>query len=116
MKRSVLDTTGANRIAAERSRQVSEEGWTATHDDSHDDAELALAAACYAARAANVPIYAESRGRGYVRFYDPFPWDTQDDKRPSKRPTIAERLRLLEKAGALCAAEIDRLLRRKAKR
>ncbi len=40
--------TGAEMIAAERERQVSEEGWTAEHDDEHIMGELAAGAACYA--------------------------------------------------------------------
>lgn len=40
---------GALMIAAERARQISEEGWTAEHDDVHDGAELAAAAGCYLA-------------------------------------------------------------------
>ncbi len=35
-------------IAAERERQVSVEGWTLEHDDEHNDAAMARAAACYA--------------------------------------------------------------------
>ncbi len=40
--------TGIELIAQERQRQVSEEGWTAEHDDGHTDQELARAASCYA--------------------------------------------------------------------
>ena len=39
-------------VVAERVRQVEQEGWTAEHDDAHDLAELAEAAACYAHHAA----------------------------------------------------------------
>jgi hypothetical protein len=35
-------------IEAERFRQMSAEGWTAEHDDSHTDNQLSRAAACYA--------------------------------------------------------------------
>lgn len=35
-------------IAAERERQVAEEGWSADHDDHHTDRSLAAAAASYA--------------------------------------------------------------------
>jgi hypothetical protein len=72
--------TGVELIAQERERQVTEEGWSAEHDDGHVRAELAWAAVCYAAPA-NIPN--------------------------------AERIRMLVKAGALIAAEIDRLLRLK---
>lgn len=55
-----------------------------------------------------------------VHFVDPWPWDDHDDTRPYdgnvlQEPTLAERIRLLEKAGALLAAEIDRLLRMQAR-
>ena len=40
---------GIRLIAAERQRQVDVEGWTPAHDDEHDEGELAIAAACYAA-------------------------------------------------------------------
>ncbi len=42
---------GAERIVRERGRQISEEGWTAKHDDKHSDGAMAIAAACYAAQA-----------------------------------------------------------------
>ena len=41
--------SGAERIAAERQRQVEREGWTADHDAQHTDGSLAWAAVCYAA-------------------------------------------------------------------
>lgn len=43
---------GATRIADERRRQTEAEGWTPEHDDCHADSELAMAAVCYAAAAA----------------------------------------------------------------
>jgi hypothetical protein len=101
---------GAERIAKERRRQVRSEYWSAGHDDEHDRAEMALAAVCYTAQAAG--IWVNARGR------DPWPWDSEWDKRIRtvrdnlvRRPATKDRIRLLEKAGALIAAEIDRLLR-----
>ena len=105
---------GATRIADERKRQIEKEGWTPDHDDlEHVEGELALAAICYAAPE---PIFVHRSfnvdGSDH-HFVDPWPeeWD-QWDKRPAKKPTDAQRIRMLEKAGALCAAEIDRLLRK----
>lgn len=109
---------GVKRIAAERERQMKVIGWDAEHDDEHDAGELAMAAICYAAPR---PIYVRDnnhRGRG-VLFVDPWPgwWAKKWDKRPRaadgdlREPTSEERIRMLEKAGALIAAEIDRLLR-----
>lgn len=113
---------GAPRIAAERARQRDTLGWSKEHDDEHVDGSLSMAAACYAAPfpVANV----ESHANG-INIADPWPWDPAYDKRPRDQATdkplphnqmpITGRIRCLEKAGALCAAEIDRLLRLKAK-
>lgn len=97
--------TGAELIAAERQRQIETEGWTPEHDDIHDLDELAIAAACYA-----LPqVYRE----GYLGIHDPeyggdgspriWPWDGY------WKPVPDDRIRELAKAGALIAAEIDRL-------
>jgi hypothetical protein len=114
--------TGIERIAAERKRQIEKEGFTAKHDadEYHENGELAWAAVCYAAPKT---IYTMDGALHHVRFDDPWPefWDDDWDKRP--RTLGGERLldnrelphdlriRQLEKAGALIAAEIDRLLR-----
>ncbi|MDE2106927.1 MAG: hypothetical protein KGL39_57465, partial [Patescibacteria group bacterium] len=87
-------------IALERKRQIDQEGWDAGHDDEQDEGQIARAAACYAA---GQPIYLQ----GASRYFEAWPWDVKWDKR--KQHT---RLRQLVIAGALCAAEIDRLLRR----
>jgi hypothetical protein len=87
--------TGAQRIASERERQQAKLGWTVEHDAEHDDGSLAMAAVCYAAQAADGRFYGEGGERGNVL------------RNP---PNDAFRIRLLEKAGALIAAEIDRLL------
>lgn len=96
---------GAALIAAERRRQVEVEGWTAEHDDAHDCGEMVEAAICYAEQA---------KGRGWVSpekyrqdEVDPFgdwPWDESWWKPQTP-------IRDLVRAGALIAAEIDRLQR-----
>lgn len=95
-----MSTQGIDLIAAERARQVSIEGWTSGHDDLHSDGELARAAACYA-------LPGDSRsysvGRQTPRLW---PWGYGDWKE-----TPSDRVRELVKAGALIAAEIDRLQR-----
>lgn len=109
---------GIKRIAAERRRQIYGEHWTAEHDDEHVDGELALAAVCYATPR---PLFVNV---GPGRHRDPWPegWSSDWDKRPRDggdvlvEPTPAERIRMLEKAGALIAAELDRLLRLGASR
>lgn len=112
---------GYRMIEAERLRQIKEEGWTAAHDDAHKDGELAIAAACYASP---VPIRAQvfvpcgcrSVGEcghvfGPTEWRDPWPWDAAWDKRPKEPASNEQRVRALVKAGALIAAEIDRLQR-----
>lgn len=115
-RRNGLGPTGAARIAAERKRQIESEGYDHVHDDAHRDGALAWAAACYAAPG---QLY---RRADYIpeetcfTFRDPWPWDADYDTRPEElsEATIDERIALLTKAGALCAAEIDRLVRKKA--
>lgn len=106
---------GAKRIARERQRQIKKLGWTPEHDDEHDDGSLAMAAACYAAPER---IYVRKEFAAGESFVDPFPWHDADARPHNgnvlKEPTEAQRLRLLEKAGALIAAEIDRVLRERA--
>lgn len=92
-----VDTSmsGVERIAAERRRQVEAEGWTPEHDRAHPNGELVDAAVAYA-RYGNDPRFA----------HDPpmcWPWAPKWWK-------PCDRIRALEKAGALIAAEIDRLL------
>lgn len=94
--------TGAQLIADERKRQVKQEGWTAEHDDSHDQQELAAAATMYASP---YPIKAKSLITGRYEA-DVWPWDED-----SYKPSAGDRIRELVKAGALIAAEIDRLQR-----
>jgi hypothetical protein len=92
--------TGLELIAAERQRQVEQEGWTPEHDDAHETGDLALAAACYATP--------ESR-RQYEDGAPLDPWWPWDDG--WWKPSPENRIRELVKAGALIAAEIDRLQR-----
>lgn len=79
--------TGVGLIASERQRQIEAEGYSSWHDDQHVRNDLVAAAYCY--------MYGENTC---------WPWN------PSYwKPT--DRIRNLTKAGALIAAEIDRLLR-----
>jgi hypothetical protein len=92
--------TGIERIAAERKRQIEEEGWTAEHDDQWNYDELAMAALCY------VIPGKDNHGKDNLFIKDRWPLNDGFWK-----PTPDNRIRELEKAGALIAAEIDRLLR-----
>lgn len=95
--------SGIELIAEERNRQIEKEGWTKEHDiKEHDGGALALAAACYAAHP--LKIYRMEEYAKSVRFDQIIPFDEyQIDNKKSeiKRLTIA---------GALIAAEIDRLI------
>lgn len=90
--------TGAAMIAKERDRQILEEGYDAAHDRYHTDNELAIAAACYAVNGIE-GIQVSEWGE------DAFPFVEEDDRRRKHG-----RIRSLAIAGALCAAELDRLL------
>jgi hypothetical protein len=87
---------GAELIAAERRRQIANEGWTPEHDDGHIHNQLARAAASYIA----ITVWPDS-----YEAENFWPWDLGNFK-----PT-ADPVRNLVKAGALIAAEIDRLQR-----
>lgn len=91
--------TSIGLIAAERARQiVLSERRLAEHDEDHTEDELALAAAAYA-----LP---EWWRRPPGRTPRESPWDGG-----SWWPCPEDRIRELAKAGALIAAEIDRLQR-----
>jgi hypothetical protein len=106
-------------IMSERARQVDIKGYDEAHDDDHSEGELALAAIAYAApdrvylRIVNEP--------DRIMFEDPWPWDEDADNRRNEAgqiasnslsyQTIENRIDQLAVAGALLAAEIDRLLR-----
>jgi hypothetical protein len=88
---------GIELISEERSRQVLEERYTTAHDiEENYQGQLAFAAAAYAC-----PPEAD-KAKGFKRTHL-FPWD-----RRAWKPS-ADRIRELVKAGALIAAEIDRL-------
>ena len=109
--------SGVGLIAAERDRQIEKEGWDTGHDLEHEPDALAIAAACYA-------VNKTDERHGYLRVvrfnskprdpkdcgykpHDPgdaFPFYDEFDKRAKH-----DRLRSLVIAGALLAAEIDRL-------
>lgn len=83
---------GAGQITAERRRQVGKEGWTARHDDAHDTGELVDAAVAYCM------VYGTDTSDAIRRW----PWAATEFN-------PGDRKRNLQKAGALLAAELDRL-------
>jgi hypothetical protein len=96
----VTAPTGTELIAAERRRQIEVEGWTPEHDAQRRDEDLARAAVCYARPPIDRPLMA-----GLLRLPPDWPWAITEWK-----PTPDDRIRELAKAGALIAAEIDRLI------
>lgn len=94
--------TGIELIAAERNRQIGEEGFSAQHDAKKDHQQEELAwAACYYAMPNNANLYVFASPEDFF----PDSWHPYWAKRDKK-----DRLRQLAVAGALIAAEIDRLL------
>ncbi|MEZ5768703.1 MAG: hypothetical protein R3D80_14335 [Paracoccaceae bacterium] len=102
--------SGIDAIAAERARQIAEEGWTPEHDDAYLLGELADAAACFAICAGvaddalNLSVEQidnlSFREGAVVRHY--WPWHRKWWKPKTRRADLV-------RAGALIAAEIDRL-------
>jgi len=94
--------TGVELIAAERERQIRVEGWSEEHDDQHETGELSSAAECYVA-------YASDQLSGmHPTKSVPLQWPWAPDW---WKPSV-DLVRNLQKAGALIAAEIDRLQRK----
>lgn len=95
--------TGVEIIAAERQRQMDVEGWSASHDDNHAGAELVCAAICYAEAGSGYDLEISPSRKQEVPFL--WPWEAKWWK-PSD-----DIVRNLARAGALIAAEIDRVQR-----
>ncbi len=87
------EKTRAELIWFERRRQIAEEGWTPAHDDAHEDGELVDAAVCY--------VHSDSHPASVA----PCLWPWPDGWKPK------DQISNLVRAGALIAAEIDRLQR-----
>ena len=102
--------TGSELIAIERARQIQVEGWSYEHDNDLEAGTLAAAGACYA-----LDFAGQNRlgmGGAYCKTYADeairlFPWDLGEYWKPTPDNAIKQ----LTKAGALIAAEIDRLQR-----
>ncbi len=80
-------------VAAERQRQIEQEGWSPEHDDDHVRGEMASAAASYA-------VYGLEGGEAIA--IGIWPWSADWWKPKDRR-------RDLVRAGALIIAEIERL-------
>ena len=99
---------GIQLIAAERTRQIEDEKYSSRHDDQHNRGEMVGAAIQYASL-----VYTATSDPNHKLSTLPVPmfWPWEEKTwRPSD-----DIVRNLVKAGALIAAEIDRLQRAKAK-
>lgn len=94
-------STGALMILDERVRQVQGEGFTPEHDDEYVNGELVKAGVAYAYAATECLVDCPAYD-GSVPMW--WPWNPMFWKPGSA-------IRMLVKAGAMIAAEIDRLLR-----
>lgn len=88
------------KIRSERRRQIDVEGWSETHDDTHDDGSLLSVAVFYYQHAAR-PEFPLQLINGAP---EGWPWAPEWWK-------PKDRHRDLIRAAALCHAEIDRLKR-----
>ena len=109
---------GAEMIAVERERQMRQEGWTPEHDDQHTLGELAAAGACYALLNTR---WKDSSVLGSRLIPDNlWPWEREwykpadyPDPPYSENVHLDKHVKDLVRAGALIAAEIDRLERQR---
>lgn len=102
---------GIEVIAEERLRQINDENWSAEHDDQFKAEELARAAAAYALPDKFRDKLKNGRPKLFpfsVHWWKPASFSEKEGK------YILDRKRQLAKAGALIAAEIDRLIRLEA--
>lgn len=95
------EKTGIDIIADERMRQIQKEGYSVAGDMELPEGHLARAGACYALPPAHRRCFTDE----YAATPPAWPWQGWLWK-----PTPDDRIRELAKAGALIAAEIDRLL------
>ena len=97
-----MKKTAIELIAEERQRQIDIEGWTPDHDATHTNGELARAAACYCMTELVEKNYKPQFTFAAIMTVWPF-------SKEWFKPTPDNRIRELVKAGALIAAEIDRI-------
>ena len=87
-------------ILAERRRQIEVEGWTPEHDDAHVDGEMLNAAVIYLWWGTDRAAPATASKASPMGW----PWDNNWWKPKDRRSNLV-------RAGALCLAEKDRLVR-----
>lgn len=95
--------TGAEWIAHERARQQAQEGYDAAHDDKHTRGEIAQAADCYLSASIRLLLGLRPLDATPMAWpFEPASWKS------SANDPVDD----LVKAGALIAAEIDRIQRK----
>lgn len=90
---------GIELIAEERNEQIVKHGWSASHDATHKNGELAKVSATILAMGTDMRTICPDGEYGS----DNNPWGLIEKLKN-------DRIHQLKVAGALCAAEIDRLL------
>jgi len=101
--------TGVELISLERVRQLEQKGYTNVHDSQYGRGALTNAAICYTTMAGSGDaIRKQIRDQNASPFG--WPWEQQYWK-PGVDDCSSSRIRELTIAGALIAAEIDRLQR-----
>jgi len=99
-KKAARPVRGAELIANERLRQLAR--WSANHDAEHERGELAIVAAILALHGTNACVTGETRGMKVAHQRDAWGLVAKHGH---------DWVRLLTIAGALIAAEIDRVRR-----
>lgn len=120
----LANNSGTTLISEERKRQIVEEGYDWERDANYYGEELALAAAVYALPLSWRTLKGGNAGHSSLqRLLWPWHWKNfkpvyNVGKNSTVNPNVQfmeDRIRELSKAGALIAAEIDRLQRLKIK-
>lgn len=104
---TMSNKTGIELIAEERARQIAVEGWTPEHDDQHTNGQLTDAAMCFCMAGDGMRLRGwnvEKARKEMLAFC--WPWS------PAWCKPDSTAIGNYKKAGALIAAEIDRLQRR----
>lgn len=96
-----MKENGIELIAKERQRQIHVKRWSPAHDDEHIDGSLRVAAAMCACDGTDANVE------------DPLGRDWGITKRHGYKGEEPDEIHLLAVAGALIAAEIDRLQRKR---
>ncbi len=107
--RTITQSPGVAAIAAERLRQLAR--FDPGYDDkAYENGDLAFAASAYVGEVAQIALNPDGHMRKVYRHHPPrdWPWGKKWWK-----PTNTTRM--LEKAGGLIAAELDRRARKKAR-